>query len=157
MYIYLHTHTHTHTKFIETTSSNQFHGQCWSISSDPNSAPGEISCWGDEQLPSYMTGLFYKPLQVSYHKPIRISWFVSGFCCHCSCVNEHGNFICRTKRGLLAEYESTMPKFNLTGGATDQGASLKSSISSKKCNASVIEWNIHMCISHMCLYVWITT
>ena len=36
--------THTHTKFIETTSFNQFNGQCWSISSDPNSAPGEICC-----------------------------------------------------------------------------------------------------------------
>ena len=34
-------------------------------------------------------------------------------------------FFRRTKRGLLAEYESTMPKFNLTGGAMDQGVLTK--------------------------------
>ena len=43
-YLYISIYLHTHTKFIETTSFNQFNGQCWSISSDPNSAPGEICC-----------------------------------------------------------------------------------------------------------------
>ena len=183
VYIYIYTYIYRYSIFIETTSSNQFNGQCWSIFKWPKLRPRWNSLlrgwtttqfiWRDYKYLVINQSRFHGSCQgfvavahmdVSLNGGTPIShpkcWSIFSRKTHgfvgethhfrkhpsssknsltkinkktpshqqggkmpptsCSISMNMAIFVRRTKRGLLAEYESTMPKFNLTGGATDR-------------------------------------